>query len=262
MDFETLPCQFLAAVPGLHTQKRSLSLRVVISQPVILDLFTDGSCLFPTNCSLRVASWAVVLGRPFQLDFGSDDFVPLAAPPLPGLIQTAYRAELFAIQAALQYAVVSGRGVRIWTDCQSAIAAFAMHMSMTNSRCLPTQSTVTCCGQYSTLLGSVESGCVAVLKVPAHTSLATATTDLERWLFTGNAKADQLAKAANEARPETIWSLWSAFSAQLDLCQEQADAARAFLLAVSKFWNDNYCQLTRPVAPQVSRPTRAAQSST
>ena len=92
--------------------------------PAVLDLFTDGSCLFPTNRSLRVASWAVVFGRPFQLD----DFVPLAAQPLHGLIQTAYRAELCAIQAALQFAVATGRGVRVWTDCQSAIDAFCAHV--------------------------------------------------------------------------------------------------------------------------------------
>ena len=251
------PCLANSWLQYLDSIPREVTFSPCGVRPVILDIFTDGSCLFPTNCSLRVASWAVVLGRPFQLDFGSDDFVPLAAQPLPGLIQTAYRAELFAIQTALQYAVASGRGVRIWTDCQSAIAAFNAHV---NDQ-FPVPANSKHCDllrSIQNLAGRVYSGCVAVLKVPAHTSLATASTDLERWLLTGNDKADQLAKAANVARPETVWSLWSAFSAQLDLCQEQADAARAFLLAVSKFWNDNTVS-TRPAVPQEARPTRAAR---
>lgn len=75
-----------------------------------------------------MASWAVVLGSPFRLDFAPTDFKALAGQPLPGIIQTAYRAELYAIMIALRFAAVHKRGIRIWTDCQSAIAAFATHV--------------------------------------------------------------------------------------------------------------------------------------
>ena len=200
----------------------------------------------------------MLLGRPFQLDFGTDDFVPLAAQPLPGLIQTAYRAELFAILAALEFAVASRRGVRIWTDCQSAIAAFNAHVKDQ----LPVPANSKHCDllrAIQSLAGRVEAGCVEVLKVPAHTSLHEANTDLERWLFTGNDKADHLAKAANTARPDDVWSLWSAYSAQLELCQAQADEARTFLLEVSKFWTST-TDTTRPVAPQAARPVRAVRA--
>jgi len=141
------------------------------SLPSVLDVFTDGSCLFPTCPSLRVASWAVVLGRPFQLDFCPSDFIPLAGQPLPGLIQTAYRAELYAIMAALRFAAKTRRGIRIWTDCQSALDAFAAHVR----DAMPVRAN----SKHSDLLLAIQQlalevgpGCVEVLKVPAHTPQA------------------------------------------------------------------------------------------
>ena len=135
----------------------------------------------------------------------------------------------------------------------------SVRMSKTNSPVPANSKHCDLLRSIQSLASCVVSGCVEVLKVPAHSCLATAATDLERWLFTGNSMADQLAKTANEARPETIWSLWSAFSDQLALCQEQADAARALLLAVSKFWTQA-AATERPVAPQVSRPARIARA--
>lgn len=252
------PCLANAWLQYLDSIPSEVTFLPCANRPSILDLFTDGSCLFPTNRYLRVASWAVVLGRPYHLDFGPGDFVPLAAQPLHGLIQTVYRAELFAILVALQYAVVSGCGVRIWSDCQSAIAAFNAHVIDR----LPVPANSKHCDLLRAIQSTAErvpGGCVAALKVPAHTNLEDASSDLERWLFTGNDKADHLAKSANAARPESVWSLWSAFSCQLELCHEQADAARTLLLEVSKFWTSTTVT-TRQTVPQAARPVRAVRA--
>lgn len=104
------------------------SFHVPVLPGPILDLFTDGSCLFPRESAYRVASWAVVLAPPFGLHVQRSEYQPIAAQPLPGLLQTAYRAELTAVLAAIRFAILTNTCVRIWTDCQSVIRAFQKHV--------------------------------------------------------------------------------------------------------------------------------------
>ena len=177
---------------------------------------------------------------------------------MPGIIQTAYRAELYAIMTALRFALKHRCAIRIWTDCQSAIAAFATHVRDG----LPVRANSKHCDLLRSicqLASAIGPGCVEVLKVPAHVSQASCSNDLERWLVCGNEIADGIAKSANVARPAATWALWSAYSDQLDLCTEQASLARAHILAVSKFWNES-ASMDRPVVPQVSRPLRLARA--
>lgn len=62
-----------------------------------LCLFTDGSAQHPGDPALRFASWAVVQGTSGG---GPADASTLAVGALPGLIQSAYRAELYAVLVA------------------------------------------------------------------------------------------------------------------------------------------------------------------
>ena len=80
------------------------------------DLFTDGTCLLPTQPQVRLAAWAVTLARedsmpPFVLNSGL----------LPGLIQTSFRAEIFAVLAAVRFCRLVGTPVRIWCDCLGVV---------------------------------------------------------------------------------------------------------------------------------------------
>ena len=45
----------------------------------------------------------------------------LAAGPLPGLHQTAFRAELYAVVVALEWASAQACEVQIWSDCQAVV---------------------------------------------------------------------------------------------------------------------------------------------
>ena len=184
--------QYLDGIPA-HVQFPSL-----VNVGPVLDVFTDGSCLYPTVADLRMASWSVILARPYALDFGPRDFFAVAAQPLAGLLQSAYRAELFAIVTAMKFAIAHKCSVRIWTDCQSAIDAFCTHVR--DGIAVKAKS-------MQVLALEIGTGCVDVLKVPAHTSLHHCNNDLERWLITGNDFADKAAKAANVARPVEIWKL-------------------------------------------------------
>ena len=111
-----LPCEF--PVPSMPPPGQ------------IIDLFTDGSCLFPREPQCRVAAFAVVHASPFCLDFEPAGFRPLIAQPLAGVLQPAYRAELQAIVAALTIAARFGVWVHIWSDSASAIAAYQKQFVM------------------------------------------------------------------------------------------------------------------------------------
>ena len=82
------------------------------------DLFTDGACLLPHEPPLRLAAWAVTIGR---LDWNTLDHHVLAAGPLPGLQKTAFRAELYAVAVALEWASTQACEMRIWSDCQAVV---------------------------------------------------------------------------------------------------------------------------------------------
>ena len=62
-----------------------------------MDLFTDGSCTQPGEPRLRLASWTITVD--------SVHATPsvLASGPLPGICQTTFRAELFAIRVLFPF---------------------------------------------------------------------------------------------------------------------------------------------------------------
>ena len=71
----------------------------VQTQLEVLDLFTDGSCLNQEHGKL--AAWAVVQASKPCVHAQPSDFAVLCAGKVPGCIQSAHRAELYAILAAL-----------------------------------------------------------------------------------------------------------------------------------------------------------------
>ena len=83
-----------------------------------VDLFTDGSCMVPTEPCLRLASWAVILA---SADTQQSPF-NLASGPLPGMIQSSFRAEICAVLAALSFAVRYAVPTRVWCDCEGVVS--------------------------------------------------------------------------------------------------------------------------------------------
>ena len=74
--------------------------------------------LWPTVPVVRYASWSV-LAAPLN-DCAGPASVWKAGGSLPSLIQSAHRAEVYAIRCALLVASCARRGVHIW-DCKSAL---------------------------------------------------------------------------------------------------------------------------------------------
>ena len=82
-----------------------------------LHLFTDGTCMNPIVPSCRVAAWAVLQAAPE--DSSLCDVV--VSGPLPGILQSAYRAETFAIWQALICARQCSGRVWLWVDCNAVV---------------------------------------------------------------------------------------------------------------------------------------------
>ena len=224
----------------------------------ILDLFTDGSCLFPTSPSLRLASFSVVSSRPFQLDFDHTWFQPVVAMPLPGVIQTVFRAELMAVISALDFALQSGACVRVWTDCLNVVKAFQKYV-LDGRPVKPNGKNADLLSWFCDSAGRLGRHRMAILKVPAHERLDNYVNDLERWLISGNSAADRAAACANQSRSAAVWNLWNSYADQVHHQQCLANAVRGHMVAVSKLWNSSRPNQCQSSAPQPARPLRPAR---
>ena len=221
----------------------------------ILDLFTDGSCFFPRYPALRMAAFAVVVSRPFQLDFTPDWFQPLVAQPLPGILQTAYRAELMAAIVAIQYAIRAQSCLRVWTDCQNVVRAFQKYV-LDARPVKPNGRNADLLLWFQEVAFQLGVSRLAVLKVPAHENKLDYPNDLERWLVEGNTAVGRAADVANRAREPSTWNLWTAYSDQVHQQHNLANAVRGHMIAVSKLWNAAVPSLARPCEPQMPQPMR------
>ena len=85
-----------------------------------IDLFTDGSCYDQHCFASRFAGWSVIFASTHDVhEFAGAEV--LDSGVLPGLLQSANRAEIFAIVRALQIAKSFPGLVRLWTDCSSVV---------------------------------------------------------------------------------------------------------------------------------------------
>ena len=89
-----------------------------------LHVFSDGSCLLPTDSELRLASWAVTLAVPV----GSPACI-IASAPVHGLIQTAFRAELMAALSALLFAIKVEAALVLYCDCRGVVGRVLRFLS-------------------------------------------------------------------------------------------------------------------------------------
>ena len=169
--------------------------------PDFLEVFTDGSCLLPTIPQVRLASWAVVLaashpGRPWIISSG----------PLPGLIQTAFRAEIFAVLSALTFANLARRPVRIWSDCAGVIRKLR-RLQTGDIQIRPSMLNCDLWRRVADVMAQLTVPW-SVHKVAAHVDAEDSKSALEDWLIFNNDVVDRAADAANYQRPASFWEIW------------------------------------------------------
>ena len=201
----------------------------------IVDVFTDGSCHWPTEPDYRVAAFSVVLAPALCFDNPPGRFQILAASPLAGLIQTAYRAELMAFLTAISYAARYGWFVRVWMDCQSVITKYWKLVQM-GLRLKPSSQHADLWGQILQIHNEVGSDRIQVVKVPAHESAEVAESSFEQWVVQGNSTADIAAKQANLAREPVVWRVWERHARAIHTNRYLGQSIREHIVRVAHLW--------------------------
>ena len=185
-----------------------VSYRPWISLPLAgCDLFTDGSCLCQSDPLLRCAAWSVTLAVPFSDGWTPGALSIVGSDCLPGICQTAYRAELFAVGVALHYAAIQGVPARIWTNYLGVINRFHQ---LTSGGCKLNRNRSNA-DLWAWVLAVVERlglDRVRIYKVPAHRSYVQASTARDAWMAYYNEFADRVAKTSNMQRPHGFWDFW------------------------------------------------------
>eukprot|EP00438_Fugacium_kawagutii_P017138 Skav217501 [mRNA] locus=scaffold1908:258586:268404:+ [translate_table: standard] len=198
-----------AAVPSLRThlcQLPDTSCEWALSTPdmAVLHLFTDGSCLEPREPRLRLATWACVCAN-----LEADTFVPLSRGAVPGLLQTATRAEATAAISAVAFALHHRKPFIIWLD---------------NAKVFKTLEAFRCGKPPSSRMhkdhdlwhrlwslvteANAQQLFIRAVKVRAHESHAATTDPVELWALQGNEAADAEALAARRDLPGPLLASW------------------------------------------------------
>lgn len=157
--------------------------------PDFVELFTDGSCTEGSNPLVRLASWGVVVGTP-DLE---QEFTPINAGLVSGLVQTISRAELTAILAALKFALAKGKPFRIWSD--SGYAIKQIHKITITRRFAPVPNKIPnhdLLDQIRISILEAKQTFHGIHKVVSHQNSALLSFD-EIWVCAGNDAADSVA---------------------------------------------------------------------
>ena len=214
-----------------------------------IDFFTDGSCLHQDSCIFRMASWAVCWAKPFDetLNAGKGDSHVVAAEALSGLVQTAFRAELTALCAALFYGQFQGRQIRIWTDCQGVQMKFTA-LVQGGCQLRPNSPNTDLWAMVLELVSAIGADNIQVIKVAAHQTLPEGALDVDAWVHYHNSAVDRAARVANLNRSSSAWSLWEELALQTTGLLRISQDILQFQLQVCQRWSAS-APMSQPVRP-------------
>ena len=225
---DALKLRSWAIVPPSHlTWLQTLDSMPTSVPPCSVDLsqhgwnhvFTDGSCLWQSLPEVRVAAWSAVLAPQLSGHWTFAGHSVLCSGVLPGLCQTAFRAELYALCVVLHHAAVGGFRVKVFSDCLGVVNRFNLLTRGQVKLKLNTPNG----DLWRWALDSLDMlglSNVQVIKVPAHRMVASATNRTEAWQFWHNNAADWAAKVANLDRGDAFWTTWQAHVTEVFAAKE------------------------------------------
>ena len=155
-------------------------------------LFCDGACNLATLPDLALAAWGAVNST-------TGDIV--ACGPVPGLAQTAPRAELWGAIACLRWGLRVGCSLMVWTD--SFWVGVGIRAAIEGHFQLPHDNS----DLWTLLVDLVacyQPGQLGAQHVPSHLEPSTATSPFEDWAIHWNSRVDRLAGTANLNRPAEL----------------------------------------------------------
>ena len=150
---------------------------------------------------------------------------------LPGLLQSAVRAEIFAVWHVLQVSLRHEASVYIWTDCDAVVRRFrrlqAGHVVKTNSIHGDLWAEIQQCQRD-------RHGPTVITHVAAHQSLDRAPDVFAEWCFRNNALANKQATNANLTRPSVFWELFHRHVMAIDFVEGLNRDVQKVILNISR----------------------------
>ncbi len=216
------------------------------------NIFTDGSCLWPSCPQYRLAAWGVTLAPGLTLEPSALDSQVLSAGVVPGLVQTAYRAELYAVMVAMTLLERWQCKGRIWLDCQSVLDRFQMYV-FGGKRINPNGPHHDLWTEICRIVDVSGSDVVELVKVSAQTVWTGETPAALRWAIVHNSCVDRVAKLANQLRGEDVWLLWKRHSTMVHQATLVSHGVQQHQLAVHRKWNDGGGEAPRLLTPRAPR---------
>lgn len=224
----------------------------------VVDLFTDGSCLFPEECSFRLAAWSVCLVEPIEVCQTAWKTHVVEAAALCGLVQTAFRAELQAVVYAVGWGLSQGPSIttlRLWIDCQGVLDRMTLVLDGLETP----KSTWPNNDLWSELVRLVHQfgrDRLFFAKVAAHVAEEDCDSSLDEWFSIGNSAADRAAKQANVGRSDEVWCLWERHASEVCGNRRLAASIRQHQVAVCRLWTDQFGHLSSKEAPTQPKSAR------
>eukprot|EP00438_Fugacium_kawagutii_P018206 Skav230728 [mRNA] locus=scaffold401:270970:281509:+ [translate_table: standard] len=180
--------EYLAGLPDYDLHDASLL------PPGVHDVYTDGSCFHQHDPDLRHAGWGIVARGPCPLI--------LAAGVLPGLRQTAFRAELYAVVIAVELASITGSGLRLRCDNEGVVKGLRRILLGMRPKINAPNSDL-----WKRIVAVVDRRCLCsleIMHVAAHQ--AAAAGDEQVWY---NNLADKTAVHANRHRGDAFHTFFA-----------------------------------------------------
>ena len=167
----------------------------------ILDLFTDGSAIYPTNGTLRIATWGVVL-------WTGTSFWPISAGGVPGFHQTSLRGEIWAVISALGFISQTGLPARVWTDNQPVFRFVSETLQGVDHNLEKRKDADlwTYLKQQLRVCGTLVTN---IIKVKAHLREEDQDHNVDSWAVMGNQAVDRIAANARHLLPTQLWEVWN-----------------------------------------------------
>ncbi|CAE7803672.1 DHX57 [Symbiodinium sp. CCMP2592] len=161
-------------------------------------LFTDGSCYDAWGNDFSLAAWGII-----HAQLG----VALACGPVPGVLQTAPRAEAWAMIAAAKWAISVAKPCLIWSDCLNVVDGV---QAIQNGQCFEAHADADLWDILAALLAQLDPAQFQVRHTPSHLDKGLTTSPFEDWLACHNGHADTLANFANSNRPQYFVQVYQA----------------------------------------------------
>ena len=178
----------------------------------------------------------------------------IAAGPLPGMNQSAFRAEVFGALQAVRFGRKHGVRIRLWTDCLGVVKR--LRKIQLNAQIKPSVPHSDLWEELVDELQSLGAHNFLVTKVAAHQDISDAEGPLEQWAYLHNSLVDRAARLANMCRDQTFWSLHAEYASEVEHVKRIVSSVQQVILNIgrSAVFRDEYNEAPATSDEAVSGP--------